>query len=196
MSGLPPAAGSEAPSLPDGPAPIPSSPSVRAMPDPLRAPPLVRRLAAFLYEGVLCFGIVFATGLVYGVATRQTHALQGRPGLMACCFVVLGLYFVGLWLRSGQTLAMKTWHLRVVAADGGPLAPRRALLRYLLAWVWFLPEIAPGAGVGTGAISGIVAAWVLLYAASARLHPRRQFWHDAICGTAIVDARPTAPLPA
>ena len=37
---------------------------------------------------------------------------------------------------------------------------------------------------------GVPAAWIVLYAASALLHPRRQFWHDAACGTAIVVAPP------
>ena len=35
-------------------------------------------------------------------------------------------------------------------------------------------------------------AWIALYAVSALLHPRRQFWHDALCGTAVVDAPPVA----
>ena len=147
---------------------------------------------------VLLF-ILFATGLVYAVAVHQTHGLQHRSGLVGSCFVVLGLYFVGLWVRSGQTLAMKTWHLRVVAADGRPLAPRRALLRYLLAWVWVLPPLMVAKALAlpsAGADFGLVAAWIVLYAASARLHPRRQFWHDAICGTAIVTARPATALPA
>jgi uncharacterized RDD family membrane protein YckC len=177
----------------DGPGPIPPAPA-----DPLRAPPLMRRLAAFLYEGVLCFGILFATGLVYAVAVRQTSGLQDRQGLIGSCFVVLGLYFVGLWVRNGQTLAMKTWHLRVVDAGGRPLAPRRALLRYLLAWVWALPPLMAAKALalpGPGAVFGLFAGWIALYAASARLHPRRQFWHDAIAGTAIVAAAPVRPLP-
>ena len=114
------------------------------------------------------------------------------------CFVVLGLYFVGLWLRSGQTLAAKTWHLRVVSADGSPLRPRRAVMRYVAAWVWLLPPLALAKLLGppgAAAVFGLMAAWILLYALSALLHPRHQFWHDALCGTAIVDARPAAPLP-
>jgi len=47
--------------------------------------------------------------------------------------VVLGVYFIGLWTRAGQTLAMKTWHLRVLTNTGAPLSPRRALARYLAA---------------------------------------------------------------
>ena len=162
------------------------------------APSLVRRMAAFLYEGVLLFGVLFAAGLAYGILMRQTNAMHHRTGLIATCFVVLGLYFVGLWTRSGQTLAMKTWHLRLVAEDGAPLSARRAVARYLAAWIWFVPSLLLASTLGhQGATTdfAIVAGWIVLYALAARLHPRRQFWHDALCGTAIVDLRPTAPLP-
>jgi uncharacterized RDD family membrane protein YckC len=173
-------------------------PAGAAPPGLARAAPLLRRMAAFLYEGVLVFGILFATGLVYAVTVRQTHGLAHRTGLIATCFLVLGLYFVGLWWRSGQTLAMKTWHLRVLAADGAPLSPRRALVRYLAAWLWILPPLALVSALGPATLAAYFAwpvAWVVLYALAALLHPRRQFWHDALCGTAVVDAPASAPLP-
>jgi uncharacterized RDD family membrane protein YckC len=75
----------------------------------LAAPGLRRRLACFVYEGVLLFGVVMVAGLVYGIATGQRHALVGTTGLQVFTFVVLGCYFVFLWSRSGQTLAMQTW---------------------------------------------------------------------------------------
>jgi uncharacterized RDD family membrane protein YckC len=162
------------------------------------AAPLLRRMAAFTYEGVLVFGILFATGLVYGVLMRQTHGLAHRTGLIAACFLVLGLYFVGLWWRSGQTLAMKTWHLRVVSADGSRLTPRRALARYVASWLWILPPLALAEAFTPGSMAGYFVwpvAWVVGYALCARLHPSRQFWHDALCGTAVVHAPPAAPLP-
>lgn len=174
------------------------SPPPSSAPPVLKAAPLPRRMAAFAYEGVLLFGIVFATGLVYAVAVRQTSGIQHRPGLMAVCFLALGLYFVGLWWRSGQTLAMKTWHLRVLAADGSPLTPRRALARYLASWLWVLPPLAVAAAIGRPSLAlylALPAAWVLLYAVAALLHPRRQFWHDALCGTVVVDAPPASPVP-
>ena len=159
----------------------------------LVAAPLVRRMAAFLYEGVLVFGIVFATGLVYSISMHQTNAMQHRSGLIATCFVVLGLYFTLLWVRAGQTLAMKTWHLRVLTDRGLPLTPRRALARYLASYVWFLPSLAVAGSLklpSAWAIFGLLAGWIALYAFSALLHPRRQFWHDALCDTAIVFVRP------
>jgi uncharacterized RDD family membrane protein YckC len=164
----------------------------------LLAAPLIRRMAAFLYEGVLLFGVTFATGLVFAVAMHQDSGMKLRSGLIAVEFAVVGFYFIGLWVRSGQTLAMKTWHLRLLTSDGAPLSPRRALARYLASYVWFLPPLALASALhlpSAWAISGVVAAWVVAYALSALLHPSRQFWHDALCGTAVVNARPTAPLP-
>jgi hypothetical protein len=40
-----------------------------------------------------------------------------------------------------------------------------------------------------GSLSGIVVTGVLAYAALSRLTPERQFWHDMVCGTRLVDAR-------
>jgi uncharacterized RDD family membrane protein YckC len=165
---------------------------------PLVAPPLVRRLAAFLYEGVLLFGVTFATGLVFAVVMHQNSGMKLRMPLIGVEFVVLGFYFIGLWVRSGQTLAMKTWHLRLLTRTGDPLSPRRALARYLASYVWFLPPLALASVLklpNAWAVFGLVAGWIVLYAAAALLQPRRQFWHDALCGTAIVTSRPTAPLP-
>jgi uncharacterized RDD family membrane protein YckC len=156
-------------------------------------PGVWRRLACFLYEGVLLFGVVMIAGLFYGLVTRQQHALVGMHGLQAFLFVVLGAYFVVFWSRSGQTLAMQTWHIRLVTTAGDRVTPMRATCRYLLSWLWFLPAL------GVLAASGLRGGWpataalftgVLCYAALARLHPQRQFWHDAACGTRLVNWRP------
>ena len=154
---------------------------------------LARRFAAFLYEGVLLFGVVFFAGFLYSVLTRQQHALEGRTGLGVSLFIVLGLYFVGFWTRSGQTLAMKTWHLRVVDAAGQPLKAGRALLRYGLSWLWFLPALVSVWALGLhggGAIVGSLVAGVLAYVLIARLHPQRQFLHDTICGSRVITQLP------
>ena len=163
--------------------------------DRLVAAPLVRRMAAFMYEGVLLFGVLAVAGLVYAVSVHQTSGIEKRAGLMAVCFVVLGLYFIGLWTRAGQTLPMKTWHLRLLTIDGLPLPPRRALARYLASWIWFVPPLALAGALhlpDAWAIFGLIAGWIVLYALSALLHPSRQFWHDWLCDTAIVMSPPVA----
>lgn len=159
----------------------------------LPTPGLVRRLACFVYEGTLLFGVLMIAALVWGVATQQRHALQGQTGLQVFLFAVLGLYFIWLWTHGGQTLAMQTWHIRLVTRNGQPVRWPRALARYLLAWLWFVPALAAlqwtGLKGGWTAF-GVVLAGALAYAALARLHPDRQFWHDVACGTRLVTWHP------
>lgn len=153
-------------------------------------PGLARRLAAFLYEGLLLFGIVMLSGWLYGGLTQQRHALQGREGLQAFLFLVMAVYFVWFWSHGGQTVALKAWKLRVVRLDGQALTQARALVRYLLCWLWFLPSLAVVklSGLTSGpAIATTAVVGVLTYAATSYLHPQRQFLHDALCGTRIVD---------
>ena len=162
----------------------------------LRTPSLLRRMACFLYEGILLFGVVFVAGIIYSVVSQQRHALQGRYGMIAALFVVLGIYFVWYWSRNGQTLAMQTWHVRLVDRDGLAVSRSRALARYLASWVWFLPSLAIAYAAGwhsTWAVFGCVLAGVLAYALLSFLHPQRQFLHDVLCGTRLITWRPAPP---
>ncbi len=160
---------------------------------PLLAPGLGRRMACFLYEGVLLFGVLMIAGYLFSSLTQQRHALVGRHGLQAFLFVVLGIYFVWFWSRGGQTVAMKAWHVRLVDQHGRPVTQARALARYLLSWLWFVPalvalwlgELKSGAAIASVLLTGVVG-----YALLALLHPRRQFWHDAACGTRLVHWKP------
>lgn len=162
----------------------------------LQAPGLFRRLAAMLYEGVLMFGVLMIAGYLFSSLTQQRHALQGQHLLQAFLFVVLGIYFVWFWANGGQTVAMKTWHLRLVDVQGRAVTQGRALARYVAAWVWFVPALAVYhyAGLtGGGELAVILLGWVAIYAVAARLRPDRQFWHDALCGTRLIDFRPPPP---
>lgn len=176
---------------------VPTPPHALPASDPHPAPPpsLRRRLACFLYEGVLLFGVVMIAGYLFSSLTQQRHALQGRHELQAFMFVVLGIYFAWFWSHGGQTLAMKTWHLRLVTASGAAVSQARALARFLATWVWFLPALAAIWWLdihGGGPVVMVLLGWVLAYAASALLRPDRQFWHDALCGTRIVTHVPPA----
>lgn len=166
----------------------------RADASTLQAPPgVARRLACFVYEGVLLFGVVMIAGYLYSSLTQQRHALQGQTGLQAFLFIVLGIYFTWFWSRGGQTVAMKAWHLRLVTAQGAAVSQPRALVRYLASWLWFLPALASVHAAGlhsAGAIFGAMTFGVLAYAGLAWLRPDRQFWHDVVCGTRLVTWRP------
>ncbi len=151
-------------------------------------PSIGRRLAALLYECVLLFGVVFFAGLAFSLATRQRNGLAHPDLLAAWIALVVCAYFVWFWTHGGQTLPMKTWRLRVESADGGPLTPARALARYALGGLWFLPPLAlhPLAGLAVPTTLAIACAWVAAWALSARLHPARQFPHDRLARTRIV----------
>ena len=130
------------------------------------APSIKRRLICMAYESLLVFGVAFFASLPFlgsvgaSISGWMRHAYQGY------LFLVIGLYFVGSWRRHGQTLAMKTWKLRLVSAAGARITLRQALLRYALAW----PSLLLG-GLG------------ILYAPFDR---ERQFLHDRLSGTRVV----------
>lgn len=162
----------------------------------LEAPSVWRRLACFTYEGVLLFGVLMISGYLYSTLTQQRHALQGHHGLQAFIFLVLGIYFVFFWSHGGQTVAMRAWHIRLLTADGRPVSQWRALLRYLLSWIWFVPALAAAQLAGlksAGEIFGVLSAGVIAYALLSRLGPQRQYWHDVFSGTRLVNWRPARP---
>ena len=160
----------------------------------MQAPGLIRRMACFVYESLLLFGVVVMAGYLYSALTQQRHALQGQTGLQAFLFLVIGIYFIWFWSRTGQTLAMKTWHIQLVTAQGGPVSQPRAAARYLASWVWVLPAlfVAGWGGARSGMqVAGLLAGSVALYALSSLLLPSRQFAHDLLCGTRLVHAART-----
>jgi len=158
--------------------------------DSLVAPTLRRRLAAMLYEGLLLFGVMFGATAIFLLlrAIVPPLARTGDIGLQVWGFFALGLYFVGFWRKRGQTLAMQTWRMRVVNADGSRISLGRAVVRYALAWIWV--AVAVGiihvSGVSRWAGAGVALACVLAWGALAWLDPQRQFLHDRLAGTRLV----------
>ena len=160
-----------------------------------QAPSLSRRMASFVYEGLLLFGIGLipgAVGALFVALTGQQHPLQSGTALQVITFVIYGVYFTWFWSKRGQTLPMQTWHIRVVTTDGQRLSQRQALLRFFAACLWVAPAtvLAMLNGWSKWQALGAVGVGVVAYALLALLHPQRQFWHDAICGTRLITALP------
>lgn len=166
-------------------------------PPPLQAPNLRRRMACWLYEGMLLFGVVFIAGYLFSTLSQTRHALDNRHWQQGFLFIVLGIYFTWFWSK-GQTLAMKTWHIRVVDTRGLALSQPRALLRYLLSWLWFAPPLAAAAPFKLPALEStvILLGWIAAWAILSRFHPQRQFWHDALAGTRLISSHPLTDKPA
>jgi uncharacterized RDD family membrane protein YckC len=128
-------------------------------------PSIKRRLVCLLYEGLVVFSILLI-GFLLPQIVFSGFGWTARPaGLWLHVFLLLMAYFVWCWLNGGQTLPMKTWKLRVINADGLPLRPLQAVLRYMLAWPSML-------------LFGIGILWVVV-------DKDKQFLHDRIAGTKI-----------
>ena len=144
-----------------------------------------------LSAGMLLFGVVFLAGYLFSTLSQSRNAMDHRNALQAFIFVIFGIYFVWFWAK-GQTLAMKTWHLRLVSAQGGPLTPKQALARYMTSWLWFVPALAAAWLLGwhqSKLLYGALFAWILIYALISALLPKHQFAHDTLCGTRLIDNR-------
>ena len=171
-----------------GPAAVDCAPAPPT-PTPQQAPGLGRRMACWLYEGMLLFGVLFLAAYLFSALSQTRHALDNRHLQQSFLFVVLAIYFSWFWAK-GQTLAMKTWHIRLVDRFGHPVTQARALLRYVLCWLWFLPALAASALFQqSGAESAVIlVAWVAVWALLSRFHPQRQFLHDVLAGTRLVSS--------
>ncbi len=104
-----------------------------------------RRLAAGIYDALLLVGVLmvytaalqFTTGgnAILGETVGSAWAGAYHLSLLA----VIGTYFVGNWLHSGQTLGMRAWRLHAVDAQGRRLTAGPAALRFALALCAWLP---------------------------------------------------------
>jgi len=174
---------------------LPAAVQTTESPDNLLPASLKSRLLAMVYESMLLFAVLFAAGLLFSTLLEQRHALYRRDDLQYWLFVVLGIYFCWFWRHGGQTLAMKTWRIRLVTREGTPLTWTRAVPRYVLAWLWFLPGLAAARYLDAqGWVLLLLPALnMLLWALAVFLDRDRQFPHDRLAGTRIVRLPPMAP---
>jgi uncharacterized RDD family membrane protein YckC len=117
------------------------------------------------YEALLIFAVAFFAAWVFFFASGGRDATRGalRIELQLFILVVLAAYFVWCWLRGGQTLAMRAWRIRLVN-----VTPGKAVLRFVLAL----------------ALLPVSILWALF-------DRDRQFLHDRLAGTRLIDVRPT-----
>lgn len=117
-----------------------------------------------VYEAVLLFAVAFFAAWLLFFASGGREATSGglRHALQLFILTMFAAYFLWCWLRGGQTLAMKAWHIRLV-----DVTPGKAVFRLILAGV-----MVPTA---------ISIVWALF-------DRERQFLHDRIAGTRLVDA--------
>jgi len=129
---------------------------------------LPRRFASLVYEAMLLMAVLFLAGFVVVGAMPGEPSVPVRWAYRLYLLLVAGVYFTWFWRHGGQTLAMKTWRLRLVAANGGELSRSLAWRRYTFAVLGLM-----GFGLGF--------AWALV-------DRERHFLHDRLAGTRLVNA--------
>lgn len=123
------------------------------------------RLLSLFYEAVLLLAILFVASYLFLSLARDAQSGLPRLIFQVYLLAVCGAYFMFCWVRSGQTLPMKTWRLRLVARSGNPVSIATAFKRYLVA----VPAM----------LSGIGILWALF-------DRERLFLQDRLAGTRIV----------
>jgi uncharacterized RDD family membrane protein YckC len=134
--------------------------------DALALAPIGRRLLSLIYEVLLLAALLWCASLLFSALERETVSTHLRTIFQIYIAAVAGAYFVWQWTHGGQTVPMKTWHLRLVMRDGTPVGTGVAVARYFAA-------MASALALGLGFV------W-------AAVDRDRQFLHDRLAGTRII----------
>ena len=155
---------------------------------PASHPTIKRRLISMVYESLLGFAVLFLPFLIFEVITGASHTPLVEHMRQALAFLVLGFYFIHQWSRDGQTLAMKTWRLKLIHPGHARVSPKTAAVRYLLSWMWVLPALLVSLALDLHRWQalGAVGAGILLWSLTALFDKDRQFLHDKLSGTQLI----------
>jgi uncharacterized RDD family membrane protein YckC len=132
---------------------------------------LPRRLAAMFYDGLLLVAVLMiATALLLPFSGGEAITAAGHPWLESAYRLLLGglvvLFFGTFWTRSGQTLGMASWRLRVEREDGSLLTWGDTTKRLAAAVLSLLPM-------------GLGFVWMLF-------DRDGRAWHDRLSRTRVV----------
>lgn len=135
------------------------------------SPALPRRLIAMVYDTFLVLPLIMvnvAIGMgIHGAITGGGDAAPLHPQLVQLIALLsLIVFFSAFWRKSGQTLGMQAWRVKLVAIDGGQPTVLQSVRRCLGA-------IISAACLGLG-------YWWCLF------DRRGRYWHDYLSGTELV----------
>jgi uncharacterized RDD family membrane protein YckC len=131
------------------------------------------RLMALAYDCLPMIPLLMITSAFFlwlnGGRTVERQPLLAGLEFLAL-WLLVGAYFVVSWRRGGQTMGMRPWRLKLVAADGMPASVRAFWLRY-----------------GVACLTPVIGLlWALVDAEHRALY-------DIASGTAFVRMQPPEP---
>jgi uncharacterized RDD family membrane protein YckC len=113
------------------------APPASLLPQVTQAPSFIKLGASLFYELLVLIALAFfSVGIFYIIFGDATHGVK-RVFLQLFVWLLMGAYFVRSWVVRGQTLAMRSWGLRLIDANhlnasSQTMDWQKALLRYVL----------------------------------------------------------------
>jgi len=101
---------------------------------------LLRRFGAILYDSLLILALLFLATIPF-IAVRGGEPVGTDNNLVyqLVLALVLLLFFTGFWSKSGRTLGMQSWRLRVETPEGNIPGIGASSLRFFAAILSWLP---------------------------------------------------------
>jgi uncharacterized RDD family membrane protein YckC len=125
---------------------------------------LLRRLGAVIYDCLIIIALSFAVTALWMLITGTKQAVG--PVYQSTLFISVFCFFGFFWTRSGQTIGMIAWRIRVQSKEGLSITWPQALIRFFTALFSF-------------AIFGLGYLWMLL-------NDEKLTWQDKTSNTEIV----------
>ena len=107
----------------------------------------MRRLAALLYDSFLVVAVWFVIAFMLQriVGTQSNKLIDGvvqtDPLLDALLFTIMVTsgsgFYIWFWTKSGQTLGMIAWRIKLESLDGRLINFKQGMIRYIAAWPAF-----------------------------------------------------------
>ena len=100
---------------------------------PNEAPSFFKLGACLIYESLVLIAISLVCTAIFVLMLGDSTVGMKRYLLQLFLWLAIGAYFIWCWEKSGQTLPMQTWKLKLVNKKGQLLSFEPALIRYVLA---------------------------------------------------------------
>lgn len=160
----------------------------------IRTPSVKRRLVSMIYDLLLLTAVEIFAVAVYTLLTLNQHSALLNALRSVVMVAAAGAYFVHAWSGSGHTLAMKTWRIKLVKLGHATVPRRDAIRRFAFAWGYVAPALLISWALGlwetrAGSSTAIVLVLgnVIVWALTAFLDKDRQFLHDRLAGTRLIE---------
>jgi len=125
---------------------------------------LIKQLAAMLYDSLLIFAVLFLASAI-ALIFNQGEAINSNPVFNIYLLFVVFTFYAWFWQKSGQTLGMRVWKIRIIDDSGNN----------------------PGWGVSYLRLCFSLLSWLCLGLGYLWRLFKPFTWHDRLSHTRVID---------